>query len=118
MFRTMLAEGRNLIRQRNAIEDRVVELLAEHSDYRMLRTILGIGPINALTILAVMGPTPGTVWKRHAVSSFPCVGFELTGHDIDALLPVAEPSGKQIDRHSRLGRQIGRLRLAIRRPRM
>ena len=51
----MLAEGRSLIRQRNAIEDRAVELLAERPDYLVLRTIPGIGPINALTILAETG---------------------------------------------------------------
>ncbi len=55
MFRMMLAEGRSLIRQRNAIEDRVVELLAERADFQLLRTIPGIGPINALTILAETG---------------------------------------------------------------
>ena len=51
----MLAEGRSLIRQRNAIEDRAVELLGERPDYQLLRTIPGIGPINALTILAETG---------------------------------------------------------------
>jgi|TARA_R100000049_G_C1913906_1_gene60610 transposase len=52
MFRMMQAEGRSLIRQRNVIEDRAVELLAERHDYQLLRTIPGIDPINALTILA------------------------------------------------------------------
>ena len=51
----MLAEGRSLIRQRNAIEDRAVELLGDRPDYLLLRTIPGIGPINALTILAETG---------------------------------------------------------------
>lgn len=55
MFRLMLAEGRSLIRQRNAIEDRAIELLGERRDYQLLRTIPGIGPINALTILAETG---------------------------------------------------------------
>jgi len=55
MFRLMLAEGRSLIRQRNAIEDRAVELLGDRPDYQLLRTIPGIGPINALTILAETG---------------------------------------------------------------
>ena len=62
----MLAEGRSLIRQCHAIEDRAVELLAERPDYLVLRTIPGIGPINALTILAETGdlrrfrhPLPG-----------------------------------------------------------
>ncbi len=51
----MLAEGRSLIRQRNTIEDRAVELLGNRPDYQQLRTIPGIGPINALTILAETG---------------------------------------------------------------
>lgn len=55
MFRLMLAEGKSLIRQRNAIEDRAVELLGDRPDYLLLRTIPGIGPINALTILAETG---------------------------------------------------------------
>jgi transposase len=55
MFRLMLAEERSLIRQRNTIEDRAVELLGERPDYQLLRTIPGIGPINALIILAETG---------------------------------------------------------------
>ncbi len=55
MFRVMLAEGRSLIRQRNAIEDRAVELLGDRPDHQLLRSIPGIGPINALTILAEAG---------------------------------------------------------------
>lgn len=55
MFRMMLAEGRSLIRQRNAIEGRAIELLGDRADYQLLRTIPGIGPINALTILAETG---------------------------------------------------------------
>jgi transposase len=54
-FRMMLAEGRSLKRQRNAIEDRAVELLGWRPDFQLLRTIPGIGPINALTILAETG---------------------------------------------------------------
>lgn len=55
MFRMVLAEGRSLIEQRNRIEARAVELLADHPDYRLLCTIPGIGPINALTVLAEAG---------------------------------------------------------------
>jgi transposase len=55
MFRLVLAEGRNLIRQRNEIEARAVELLSDHPDYQLLTTIPGIGPINAMTILAEAG---------------------------------------------------------------
>jgi transposase len=55
MFRLVLAEGRSLIRQRNEIEARAVELLSDHPDYQLLTTIPGIGPINAMTILAEAG---------------------------------------------------------------
>jgi len=36
MFRLVLGEGRSLIAQRNEIEDRAVELLANNSDYQLL----------------------------------------------------------------------------------
>jgi len=55
MFRMILGEGRSLIAQRNKIEDRAVELLKGNPDYQLLTTIPGIGPINALTILAEAG---------------------------------------------------------------
>lgn len=55
MFRMVLAEGRSLIRQRNEIESRAVELLSDHPHYQLLTSVPGIGPINALTILAEAG---------------------------------------------------------------
>ena len=55
MFRMVLAEGRSLTRQRNEIEARSVELLSGLTDYRLLTSIPGIGPINAMTILAEAG---------------------------------------------------------------
>ena len=55
MFRLVLAEGRSLIRQRDVIEARAVELLSNLPDYQLLTTIPGIGPINAMTILAEAG---------------------------------------------------------------
>ncbi|MEX0828227.1 MAG: IS110 family transposase [Haliea sp.] len=55
MFQLVLGEGRNLIAQRNQIEDRAVALLKDHPDYQLLTSIPGIGPINALTILAEAG---------------------------------------------------------------
>lgn len=55
MFRLVLGEGRNLIAQRNEIEDRAVELLRDTADYQLLTSIPGIGPINAFTILAEAG---------------------------------------------------------------
>jgi len=55
MFRLVLAEGRGLIAQRNEIENRSIALLKDDTDYQLLTSIPGIGPINALTILAEAG---------------------------------------------------------------
>ncbi len=55
MFRLVLGEGRGLIAQRNQIERRAVELLKDLPDYELLTSIPGIGPVNALTILAEAG---------------------------------------------------------------
>lgn len=55
MFRLVLAEDRSLVRQRNEIEARALGLLSELPDYRLLTTIPGIGPINAMTILVKAG---------------------------------------------------------------
>jgi transposase len=55
MFRMVIAEARNLIRQRNEIEAQADELLRHSQDYQLLRQIPGIGPINALTIIAEAG---------------------------------------------------------------
>jgi transposase len=55
MFRMVVAEARSLIRQRNEIEAQADELLRHSRDYQILRQIPGIGPINALTIIAEAG---------------------------------------------------------------
>ena len=55
MFRMVIAQGRSLIHQRDEIERLAHDRLAEHVDYKLLRNIPGIGPINALTILAEAG---------------------------------------------------------------
>ena len=52
MFRMVVTEARSLIRQRNEIEAQADELLRYSQDYQLLRQIPGIGPINALTIIA------------------------------------------------------------------
>lgn len=52
MFRLVIAEARSLIRQRDEIEAMADQLLAGSQDYARLRQIPGIGPINALAILA------------------------------------------------------------------
>lgn len=55
MFRMVIAEARSLIRQRNEIETQADELLRHSQDFQLLRQIPGIGPINALTIIAEAG---------------------------------------------------------------
>lgn len=55
MFRMVLVEMRSLIRQRDQIEAEAEELLGGTPDYIALKQIPGIGPINALTILAEAG---------------------------------------------------------------
>lgn len=55
MFRLVLTEGRSLIAQRDQIEQHAETLLETHDDFIRLKTIPGIGPINALTILAEAG---------------------------------------------------------------
>ena len=55
MFRMVIAEARSLIRQRNEIEAQADDLLRHSQDYQLLRQIPGIGPINALTIIAEAG---------------------------------------------------------------
>lgn len=55
MFRMVIAQGRSLIRQRDEIERLAHSRLTDHVDYQLLRKIPGIGPINALTILADAG---------------------------------------------------------------
>lgn len=51
----ILAEARSLIRQRGEIEAMADSLLYKSADYQSLRRIPGIGPINALTIIAEAG---------------------------------------------------------------
>lgn len=55
MFRMVIAQGRSLIQQRDEIERLAHARLADDVDYQLLRNIPGIGPINALTILAEAG---------------------------------------------------------------
>jgi len=55
MFRMVIAEGRSLIRQRDAIEEQANAALADNADYRRLRQVPGIGPIIAMTVLAEAG---------------------------------------------------------------
>jgi transposase len=51
----MPSEARRLIAQRDEIEKHAHAPLADSRDYQLLRMIPGIGPVNALTILAEAG---------------------------------------------------------------
>lgn len=55
MFRMVLAQARSLIRQRDTIEKMADAMLTQSADYQQLRKIPGIGPINALSIIAEAG---------------------------------------------------------------
>lgn len=55
MFRMIIGQARGLIRERNRIEEIAQFTLADHHDYQLLRRSPGIGPINALIILAEAG---------------------------------------------------------------
>jgi transposase len=55
VFRLVIAEARHLIGQRDTIEQLATELLGSHPDFQRLQQVPGIGPINALAILAEAG---------------------------------------------------------------
>ena len=55
MFRLVLQEHQYLCRLRQSIEERAEEYLKDNADYKRLRTIPGVGPVIALTILAEAG---------------------------------------------------------------
>lgn len=52
MFHLVLAQGRSLIQQRNAIKARAVEPLGDYPDYRLLSSTPDLGPTDAFAVLA------------------------------------------------------------------
>lgn len=81
MFRMVLAELRSLIAQRNAIEAEAEVMLAGFPDYERLRQLPGIGPINALTILAEAGDLRRF---RHHRQFLKFCGLDLATHQSGA----------------------------------
>jgi len=55
MFRVILAEHQHLCTLRTSIEAQADQTLQPHPDYQRLRTLPGVGPVLALTILAEAG---------------------------------------------------------------
>ncbi len=55
MFRVILAEHQHLCTLRTSIEAQADPTLSPHPDYQRMRTLPGVGPILALTILAEAG---------------------------------------------------------------
>jgi transposase len=51
----VIAEARSLVQQRAEIEQVAGTVLHQHPDYQLLRKIPGIGPINAMAIIAEAG---------------------------------------------------------------
>lgn len=55
MYRLVINQMLHLIQARDEIEQQCIAVLGEHPDFIKLQQIPGIGPINALTILAEAG---------------------------------------------------------------
>lgn len=77
MFRMVIAEGRSLIRQRDAIEEQAHAALSNNADYRRLRQLPGIGPIHAMTVLAEAGDLRRF---RHHRQFLKFCGLDLASH--------------------------------------
>ncbi|MEM1389619.1 MAG: IS110 family transposase [Pseudomonadota bacterium] len=77
MFKLVLSQGRDLIARRDAIEQHAEDLLGERPDFQRLKTIPGIGPIHALTVLAEAGDLRRF---RHHRQFLKYCGFNLSTH--------------------------------------
>jgi len=77
MFRLILKEHIDLCKRRQSIEDEAHEILKDDLRYRLLRSVPGIGPIIALTILAETGDLRR--FKHHRQFLKFC-GFDLSTH--------------------------------------
>jgi transposase len=77
MYRQVIALIRQLIQQRDQIENQAHQLLADHPDYQRLRQLPGVGPIIALTILAEAGDLRRFSHHRQFLKF---CGFDLATH--------------------------------------
>ena len=75
MFRLILTEHQRLCTTRTAIERQADQSLQAHPDYQRLRTLPGVGPVLALTILAEAGDLRRFAHHRQFLKY---CGFDLT----------------------------------------
>lgn len=75
MFRVILAEHQSLCATRAAIEQQADQVLSGQPDYHRLRTLPGVGPILALTILAEAGDLRRFAHHRQCLKF---CGFDLS----------------------------------------
>lgn len=96
-FQLQLQRYLDLTKQRNQLERWSEQVLGEHPDYRQLRTLPGVGPIIALTILAESGDLRRF---RHHRQYLHFCGFNLS----------AIQSGQKVGRYRLSKRGNARLR--------
>jgi transposase len=77
MFRVILTEHQQLCATRAAIEEQADQTLRGHPDYQRLRTLPGVGPVLALTILAEAGDLRRFAHHRQFLKY---CGFDLSTH--------------------------------------
>ena len=99
-YKLQLMRYRELNRQRKQLEERAKAALCSNPDYVLLQTIPGIGPINALTILAEAGDLRRFAHHRQFLKY---CGFDLAKNQ----------SGTMRSREHLSKRGNARLRLAL-----
>ncbi len=99
-FRLLLNEHSELCRQREQLERTAHELLKERIDYQILRSVPGIGPIIALTVLA----EAGDLRRFGHVRQF----LKFCGLDLSTAQSGAYRGRSQLSKHGN-----GRLRAAL-----
>jgi hypothetical protein len=77
MYRLVVNQMLQLIQARDEIEQQCIAVLGEHPDFLKLQQIPGIGPINALTILAEAGDLRRFGHYRQFLK---CCGLDLATH--------------------------------------
>lgn len=89
-YRLQIQRYLDLTRQRKDLETMAERLLNEHSDYLRLKTLPGVGPVIALTILAESGNLRRFLHHRHYL--------KFCGFDLSAQQSGQSKSGYQISK--------------------